>query len=898
MSARSGTARWTLLACVALASAAGCGGGDADFHGTLPENVDRVWIGPDYYANRLQDWRVRAGRIECVEGGAEKPMRTLHLLTRALGEGDGEVEMSVRTGPMEPGERHPDAWSGFLVGVGGEGVDFRVSALSHHWPSTDGGLVVGLDGTGRIVVRDNSVNQGYDRPVPDIPLEAWPEVEATRREDHGPVGNDVVLTLRARPEPGGYVLDVAARDPASGRALAEAAYEGIPPRQFSGNVALVSHRSPRLEGPGYWFRDWRVAGSKVEHHPERAFGPVMGALYTVSDGVLKMTAQLGPLGAGDADTAFLEISRSGGWEAVASGRIQAMSATAHFRVEEWLPAADVPYRVVYDLTVPGGTERRFFEGVVRHLPPDRDTLVLAAFTGHHISGGDGSWNGGHFWYPHDELVRAVAHHDPDVLFFSGDQVYEAGLEGVVRSPADVAALDYLAHWYRFVWAFRDLFRDRPTVTIPDDHDVYHGNIWGNGGVREPGDHTLQDRGGYRMGPSWVNAVHRTQVAHLPDPADPEPLANGVTTYHTSLGTGGVSFAILADRMWKSPPSVVVEDGEVVNGWAQDPDFDALLQSDVPGAMLLGEKQERFLEAWASDWSGGTWMKVVLSQSPFVDVATIPEEATSGAVLPGAYIARRGEYLEGDEKAADMDSNGWPRSGRDRALRAMRKGFAFHVAGDQHLGFFVRYGLEAWGDAGHVLAVPSIANLWPRRWYPPEAGLDPYPWSPRNTGKYRDGFGNRMTVVAVANPTQVEREPKALYQRAPGYGIVRFHRSTREIVVEQWPRWEDPSRSDARQYPGWPVTVTQNDQYDREAVGWLPTVVVAGMTDPVVRVTDEATGEVLYTLRIRGERFRPPVFAPGGSYTVTVGEPGLGPERTLTGLTPGDGTAEVEVDLGG
>ena len=28
-------------------------------------------------------------------------------------------------------------------------------------------------------------------------------------------------------------------------------------------------------------------------------------------------------------------------------------------------------------------------------------------------------------------------------------------------------------------------KDRPSVVIPDDHDVYHGNIWGLGGGPVP-----------------------------------------------------------------------------------------------------------------------------------------------------------------------------------------------------------------------------------------------------------------------------------------------------------------------------------------------------------------------------------------------------------------------------
>lgn len=894
-----------LLLVLVLASVAlsGCVEPGPQFIGLVTEDADRIWVGPDYYANRLQDWRARDGRIESIEGSRAKPMRTLHLLTYALSDDDGAFRMSVGMGAVEPGARHEDTWSGFLIGVGGGDVDFRISALSHHWPSTDGGLIVAVDGTGQIVVRDNSENHGYTGPNPNIPLEHWPLIEADQTEVSGEVGNDMFLAVQAEPDGDTYSMIVTLLDGVTGNERARAWYSGIDPEHMTGNVALVSHRSPAAadgaaaeDTPGYWFASWTLDGAKVRRHGDRAFGPVMGAMYTLSRGTMKMTAQLGPLGPTDAPEAHLELQRDGGWQRVASAEIQPLSATAHFRLEGWDAPEDVPYRVAYSFPI-GLREPtpHYFEGTIRQIPDDTEEFVLAGLNCHHISGADGQWNGSHFWYPNNETVAGVAHHDPDMIFFAGDQIYEGGLEGVVRDTTDIASVDYLGHWFRFVWSFRDLTRDRPTVTIPDDHDAYHGNIWGNGGVREPGDYTVQDAGGYRMSPDWVNAMHRTQVSHLPDPAPADPMALGITTYHTRIEYGGMSFAVLADRMWKSPPSVVVRGGDVVNGWPRRPGFNAATQSDSPDAVLLGEGQERFLEEWANDWTDGAWMKVVLSQTPFADVATIPEDATSGAVLPGSYIVEPGEYLEGEKLAEDMDSNGWPKSGRDRGVRALRKGFAFHVVGDQHLGHFIRYGVDAWNDAGHVFTVPSIANLWPRRWFPPTPGRNPVPSSPRNTGEYLDGFGNRMTVLAVANPTQVDFEPHELYQRAPGYGIMRFDRSTREIEVEAWPRWVDPSAADAAQYPGWPVTVTQAEQYDREAVAYLPEVVVTGMVDPVVQVVEERTGEVAYTLRIQGDRYRPRVFTAGGAYTIVVGEPGTDRLQTLTGVRPtADESAVLDV----
>ena len=46
-------------------------------------------------------------------------------------------------------------------------------------------------------------------------------------------------------------------------------------------------------------------------------------------------------------------------------------------------------------------------------------------------------------------------------------------------------------------------------------------------------------------------VHRTQVSHMPDPFDPTPVKQGITVYYTELNVGGVSFAVIADRMFKS-----------------------------------------------------------------------------------------------------------------------------------------------------------------------------------------------------------------------------------------------------------------------------------------------------------------------------------------------------------
>jgi hypothetical protein len=70
-----------------------------------------------------------------------------------------------------------------------------------------------------------------------------------------------------------------------------------------------------------------------------------------------------------------------------------------------------------------------------------------------------------------------------------------------------------------------------------------------------------------------------------------------------------------------------------------------------------------------------------------------------------------------------------------------------------------------------------------------------------------------------------------------------------------------------------------DNYGRKAYGELPTIKVSGMVEPVVQVIDEADGEIVYTLRIKGTTFRPKVFR-DGTYTVKVGELGTQNAKTF------------------
>lgn len=231
----------------------------------------------------------------------------------------------------------------------------------------------------------------------------------------------------------------------------------------------------------------------------------------------------------------------------------------------------------------------------------------------------------------------------------------------------------------------------------------------------------------------------------------------------------------------------------------------------------------------------------------------------------------GVYLEHDHLVADHDSGAWPQHGRDAAILKWRKAFAPHLCGDQHLGTTSHYGVKEFRDGVYSFCTPAISNIWPRRWFPPNPAPNARPGA-RNTGDHFDAFGNRITVLAAANPARYPGPGlDGLRFRATGYTILKCNRATRKTTVTEWPRWIDPSAPGAEPYKGWPITIDQIDNGLWEAQWELDRIGTVGFRDPVVQVQDERSGQVVYTLRINGESFTPLVREPG-AYTVLAYDP--------------------------
>ena len=471
-------------------------------------------------------------------------------------------------------------------------------------------------------------------------------------------------------------------------------------------------------------------------------------IYTVANGQLKLSAQLFPLYPDESREVRLELKTGDEWEEVQRQTINDLGWSALFRVEDWDASRDVPYRLRHGAAAT-------FEGLIRRDPTDQDVIAVAAL----------SCNSNKDRGMRENYVRNIEAQDPDLLFFAGDQSYDHQ--------------EHTAAWLKFGLQFRDLFRDRPCVTIPDDHDIGQGNLWGEGGKNA--ERPQGDDGGYFFHPEYVKMVERCQTAHLPDPYDPQPIEQGIGVYYTNLVLGGIDFAILEDRKFKSGPKGKIPQQGPRPDHIRNPDYDPA-SIDLEGLTLLGERQLQFLDAWGKQQEGVA-MKAVLSQTGFCG---------------GAHI-----HGEKDNRLhADLDSNGWPQTGRNTALRAIRAAGAVHIAGDQHLATVIRHGIANYDDGPWAFVVPAIVNnYYSRWWWPLEAELtdSPLPGTEQPwTGRFLDGFDNKITVHAYANPDAPSN--------GAGYGLIRFAKQQGTVTFECWPREVDVTQPAARQFPGWPITV--------------------------------------------------------------------------------------------
>ena len=158
---------------------------------------NRVWLGGQYWANPMEDWRISDGAAEVQSGGGN---RNIHLITHQLTDPAAGFETQVTV--QQLGEAKKAGGAGFRVGIKTEINEYRSNAFANN------GMQIGLRGQ-QLFIGPKSVDTDLDISEP-----------TTLRLVAEAAGNQVKLTLTG----GDYEVS-----------------HNVAAEQLLGNIAVVSN---------------------------------------------------------------------------------------------------------------------------------------------------------------------------------------------------------------------------------------------------------------------------------------------------------------------------------------------------------------------------------------------------------------------------------------------------------------------------------------------------------------------------------------------------------------------------------------------------------------------------------------------------------------------------------
>lgn len=817
----------------------------------LPSDITQHWISPDFWGNRLDDWQLRQGRIECLH--PKNQIRTLHILSREISRKRGKFTMEMQLGLINKKTQLKSGdFCGFLIACGDPELDTKDRMIVHNSYGKKGGIIAAIDGSGRLQFLDNC--NGRQKLV-------FAEAEETR------VGNwekdEFVLRLIVEPLRDKYKMTLESHTLQGNELLNRVVISGIDSSNIVGNIALVAHSESKESNIAFWMNELECYGDKLNETSIK-FGPVVACFYTVSGQQLRMTAQCVPLTQCEKAEAFLEVSEKGknAWKEIVKSSVNPISYTAHFVVDQWNSNISYDFRISLKMK---NLDQNSISGIIQAEPIDKATFSCVSFNNTSITQGilktQYDFDKSNLNCFTDSFLKDILTKSPDMVIFNANQINENFPNPCKKD--DNAQWDYLYKWYLFCMHWGKLCLQMPSILLPGSHDFFQPQLWGmeNGKAPKsplagiyPFQHTgseeywQSDAGGFVMSQSFLEMVKATQCGHLPKFPD-KSVSNH---YFCNILYGGVDFAIIEDHSFKSAPYQLFPEAQICRGIPQNHSINRNLYNDGNGK-LLGEAQMEFLENWVKTFNK-TDFKVLLcndnfattyTHTPFVD--SIVKSATSIMNIGQATVA-------------DMNTGAWPQNERNRLLSLIRKCHTF-ILTSGYPAKIVHHGISNFKDASLSIEVPPVYSEKKRYWMPSYSGSTYLSGIKVFTGDFLDAFSHKISISNLVNPTDTFIKQEKLKDQSNGFAILRFQKESQQLEVEfiSIKGLKAIERATLESY--------QNFKFYYNA--YLPILKINGLkSTPIIEIIDQKNQESIYKLKLPAYEFQP--LAPAmGVFTIKI-----------------------------
>jgi len=227
---------------------------------------NRRWVGADFWANRLQNWEVKNGKIYCSRS---EELSTLHLLTHEMQSSKGSSEINFEIGRNELAAKDTAARAGIIVGLSDESLNYKARAMIQRFTLNEDGVWIGIKG-----------NRLFAQDLPTSKILCNADVAANFKSKES-LKIRLLISRTKNNEPRIYLY-------VDDRFVQEIV---ITNENKNGNIAL-SVGSTKA-GSEFFFN--KLSVSNLAAKKERAFGPISTCLYTLNDNVLNFSAQLMPI---------------------------------------------------------------------------------------------------------------------------------------------------------------------------------------------------------------------------------------------------------------------------------------------------------------------------------------------------------------------------------------------------------------------------------------------------------------------------------------------------------------------------------------------------------------------------------------------------------------------------